>query len=299
MARSRTNEIQVGITVLVAVLILVFGMAWLRDFSVTRGKQIWRVAFPEIGGLQAGDEVWVNGIRKGVVQAMALDGDRVVVDLSIAKDIQITDESTIAVRNIGLMGEKMIAVDYRATGSVFDPDEIIPGVYERGLGELMGQIGDTVDGLARLSVHLGTIAEAMADNGQLTRTIRNFDQTSEELRVAVSENRNTLRTAIENLAAASETAKSLTTDREDQLRNSLDNFASAANKLDGLTTRLDSLRAVIFNMTAKVDRGEGTLGKLVNDDQLYADLNESISSLKALIEDIKAHPKRYLKLSIF
>jgi len=52
-------------------------------------------------------------------------------------------------------------------------------------------------------------------------------------------------------------------------------------------------------MTSRVERGEGTLGKLVNDEQLYAELNDSIQSFKALVEDIKAHPKRYLKFSLF
>ena len=104
---------------------------------------------------------------------------------------------------------------------------------------------------------------------------------------------------LENLAAVSRTARALTADREDELKQSLDNFSSAAGKMDDLTTELDSLRIVIRRLADKVDRGEGTLGKLVNDEQLYADLNESVQSLKALIEDIKAHPKRYLKLSIF
>lgn len=299
MSISRKTEIQVGITVILAVLILVVGVAWLRDFTFSQRMQVWRVAFPEIGGLQPGDDVWVNGIRKGEVKAMQLDGDRVIVDLSISKDIDLTDQSTVSVRNIGLMGEKMIAVDYRDTGTPYDPDEIIPGLYERGLGELMGELGQTIDGLSQLSVHLGTISEAMTNDGQLSRTIQNFDQTSQQLRIAVSENRNTLRDAIENLADVSKTAKHLTTDREAELEKSLDDFSSAATKMDRLATQLDSLRFVISSLATKVDRGEGTLGKLVNDEQLYADLNQSIQSFKALIEDIKAHPKRYLKFSVF
>ena len=68
---------------------------------------------------------------------------------------------------------------------------------------------------------------------------------------------------LENLAAVSKTAKALTTDREEELKQSLDDFSSAAGKMDDLTTQLDSLRIVIRSLTDKVDRGEGTLGKLV------------------------------------
>ena len=69
--------------------------------------------------------------------------------------------------------------------------------------------------------------------------------------------------------------------------------------MDQLSGRLDSLRAVIHTTTSRVERGEGTLGKLIKDDQLYAELHDSVQSLKELIEDIRAHPKKYLKISFF
>ena len=79
----------------------------------------------------------------------------------------------------------------------------------------------------------------------------------------------------------------------------VDKFASAADKMDVLASRIDSLRAVLQSVGGRVDRGEGTLGKLVNDERLYAELNTSVQSFKALIEDIKKHPRKYLKFSVF
>jgi len=296
---SRRTEIQVGATVIVALVILVAGTAWLKDTMLSASKTVWRVEFPQTGGLSGSDEVLVNGIRKGQVRSMGLEGDHVVVELELADDVKLTHDSRVAIRNVGLMGERVIAVDLKTTGTPYAPGETIQGEYEQGLGEVMGQLGGAIDAVGDLSRELKNVASMLGRDGRLERTIQNFDETSEALRLVVSENRVALKSTMDNFSEASQTAKRLTTDREDQLRQALDNFSSAAEKMDHLSGRLDSLRSVIQGMTSRVERGEGTLGKLVNDEQLYAELNDSIQSFKALVEDIKAHPKRYLKFSLF
>lgn len=296
---SRKAEIQVGITVLVALAILIFGVAWLKDYTSQRDTRIYRVSFPQGGGLSPSDEVHVNGMRKGEVKDMRLVGDHVEVDLSLAREIPLTTESRVAIRNVGIMGERLIAVELSTKGREYRKDEIVPGVYEPGLGEMMGSLGGTVDAVASLSSQLNKVAESLTGDGQLAKTINNFNSTSEELRLAVSENRATLKMTLGNFAAASNTAKNLTAGREAELRKTLDHFSSAAARLDNLSGRLDSLSRVLNRMSARVEGGQGTLGKLVQDDKLYNELNASVQSLKTLIEEIKKNPRKYLKMSVF
>ena len=296
---SRRTEIQVGTTVLAAIAILVLGVAWLKDYSVERDTRLYRVSFTQAGGLSASDEVQVNGIRKGEVKAMQLAGDHVEVDLRLTRDVVLTTDSRVAIRNVGLMGERVISVDLKTTGRRYAPGEIVPGVYEYGPGELMGQLAGTVDAFSDVAQQFRRLADSLGANNRLSRTLANFTRTSEELEQAVAEDRALLHATLQNFSAASNTAKRLTTDREAQLRQALDHFGDAAERLDHLSGRLDSLRAVMQSLAARVQDGQGTLGKLVSDDKLYDQLNTSIVSLKSLIEDVRAHPKKYLKLSIF
>jgi len=296
---SRRTEIQVGTTVLAAIAILVLGVAWLKDYSVERDTRLYRVSFTQAGGLSASDEVQVNGIRKGEVKAMRLAGDHVEVDLRLTRDVVLTTDSRVAIRNVGLMGERVISVDLKTTGRRYAPGEIVPGVYEYGPGELMGQLAGTVDAFSDVAQQFRRLADSLGANNRLSRTLANFTRTSEELEQAVAEDRALLHATLQNFSAASNTAKRLTTDREAQLRQALDHFGDAAERLDHLSGRLDSLRAVMQSLAARVQDGQGTLGKLVSDDKLYDQLNTSIVSLKSLIEDVRAHPKKYLKLSIF
>jgi phospholipid/cholesterol/gamma-HCH transport system substrate-binding protein len=296
---SRRTEIQVGLTVLAAVAILLWGVTWLKEFSLARKAHVWTVRFPRTGGLGRSDEVQVNGIRKGAVEDMALVGDHVIVKLALATDVQLTTDSQVAIRNVGLMGEKVIAVDLKTTGRAYTARDTIVGEYELGIPEVMGQMGSTLTNVTELIQQLHDMSQALSRSGDLEKTVRNFAATSEQLKAAVAENRAALRTTMVNFDAASRTAKSLTVGREAQLKQAVDDFAQAAGRMNTLAARMDSLRAVLVSVTGKVDRGEGTLGRLVNDQRLYDDLNTSAQALRALVEDIKKNPKKYLHVSIF
>ena len=284
---------------IVALIVLIAGIVWLKDVSLHSRKRVWTVAFPNAGGLAASDEVQVNGIRRGQVRSMRLVGDRVIVDIELSRDVTVTNDSRVAIRNVGLMGEKVIAVDLRATGAAYGARDTIPGIYEPGLGEVMGQVGAAVEAVAELASDLRDISHSLNRNGRLEAAIEDFRSTSEQLRIVVAENRGRFNETMRNVAATARTAKTLTVDREPQLRKAIDDFASAAEKMDRLSGRLDSLRAVVQSVTSRVNAGEGTLGRLVKDDKLYDDLSASLTTLRALADDIKKHPKKYFHFSVF
>ena len=296
---SRRREVQVGITVLAALGVTLWGVTWLKQVSIARKTRVWHVTFPQTGGLSSSDEVQVNGLRMGSVSNVALTGDHVTVDLALASEIALTRDCRVAIRNIGMMGEKVIAVDLRSTGQPYASRDTIAGVYERGIPEVMSDLGTTVDAITSLATQLKGLAEVMDKSGKLDSTITNFHDTSKQLKAAVAENRAMLRETVVNLNAASRTAKSLTTDREVELRRTLDSFARSADGIERLTARLDSLRGALQSVSSKIDRGEGSLGKLVNDPRLYDDAKASVTQLRALIEDIKKNPKKYLNISVF
>ena len=296
---SRRTEIQVGITVLAALGITLWGVTWLKEMSLSRKVRQWHVTFPQTGGLATSDEVQVNGLRKGNVAELHLAGDHVIVDLDLASDIVITRASTVAVRNVGLMGEKVVAVDLVMGGPAYTERDTIAGVFEKGIPEVMAEVGGTIDRLNALTDQMLRVASALERNDNLDATMDNVRKTSEELRLAVTENRRAMRETLANLDAVSRTAKTLTTDREAQIGRTIDSFERSVADVERLTARLDSLRATVQTISGRVERGDGSLGKLVNDPVLYDDAKASVAELKALIADIKKNPRKYIHLSIF
>lgn len=289
---SRRSEIQVGVMVLVALAILLWGVTWLKEFSIARKQRVWMVHFEQTGGLAQSDEVQVNGLRKGDVQKVDLVGDGVLVHLALASDLTLTHDCIVSVRNVGLMGEKVIFVTWKTTGVPYTARDTIPGVYEKGLPEVMASLGPAVGTVSMLTSQLQSIAIELNRHGDIAQSMKNLRVASEQMRLAVEENRTALRQTLANFQSASQTAKSLTTDREAQLRTAMDHFAASAQKLDRLSGRIDSLGA-------SLQQGRGTLGKLVKDDRVYEDTRATLAELKALIADVKANPKKYLTVKIF
>jgi phospholipid/cholesterol/gamma-HCH transport system substrate-binding protein len=295
---DRGLEFKVGLTVVTAIVLAIVAIVWLKEMSLTQKKRTYVVTFPSTGGLAASDQVQVNGMRKGQVKDMELAGDHVVVRLDLAHDVVVTRPSVVAIRDVGLMGEKVIAIDLK-DGPAYDVRDTIPGVYEQGLAEVMGQLGTSVNSVSEIAENLKSLTGSLAQGGSLQLTLEDFRATSHELRGLVADNRVTLTHAMSDLAASASTAKSLTVDKQAQVRSAIDHFASTAARMDSLSSRLDSLRQSMQGVATRLNNGDGTLGKLVGDDKLYDEMHRSITTLNSLIEDVKKNPKKYVKFSIF
>ena len=295
---SRGMEIRVGITVVLGLAILFGAIASFSKYAKTKVMRVWHVSFPQTGGLGSGDEVQVNGIRKGAVEGMFLHGEGVIVDLALSHDVVLTRDSRVAIRNVGLMGEKVIAVDLRPSGEVYSTRDTIVGEFEPGMPEVLASLGVAVSGIQSLTMQLDSLSTALGRGG-IASTVTNFRRFSEQLRLAVEENRAELRATLDNFSAAAKTTRALTTEREADIKRTLDHFASAAENLDRVTGRLDSLRGSMQSVATKLDKGQGSLGKLVNDEKLYLDLTTSVKSLKTLIDEMRANPQKYFKFSVF
>jgi phospholipid/cholesterol/gamma-HCH transport system substrate-binding protein len=296
---KRAMEVRVGLTVLTALAILIVSIGWLSSYAKAHLMRTWHVRFPSAGGLGEGDEVMVNGIRKGSVKSMRLVGDHVIVDLGLANELILTRDCTVSIRNVGLMGEKVIGVDMRTTGVPWSTRDTIPGGYEAGMAEVMAEAGNLVSTVRHIVVALDSVSGSLVADGGLNDVMQEFRQTSRQLRLAVEENRAQFKSTLANFSESSETVKGLTQEREVQLRETLDHFASAARNIDALSTKLDSLRMAAQNVAGKLDRGEGSLGRLVHDEKLYSDLNSSVKQLQALIADMQKNPRKYFKFSVF
>jgi len=296
---NRKIEIQVGLTVLTALVILLLGVTWLKDLSLRSHVTVWHVTFPQAGGLGKADEVQVNGVVKGAVTAIQLRGDHVTVDLGLASDVKLSTNSRVAIRNVGLMGEKVIGVDLGVPGPPRSPRDTIAGTYELGIPEVVANMGGTFTAVDQLASELAQVAADVRTSGDLHAALVDLRETSRELHESVTENRKQLSETMANAAAVTRTARELTTDREEQYKRTLDAAERTTHNLEVLSARMDSLRATAQTIGDKVSHGDGTAAKLINDAQLYDETRATLKSMRDLVEDLKKNPKKYINLHVF
>ena len=298
---SRNTEIAVGVTVIVALAVVIWSVTALKQVRLREATRHWRVAFSDVGGLAEDDPVTVNGVKKGSVKSIGLvPGGRVVVDFILGKDVALTTNDRVFVRNVGLMGEKFIAIAPAPGGRPVNAErDTIVGVYESGIPEVVSQMGTALGSLERLSDQFDRLLAVAEERNTVRTSLGNVESASADLRRTIAESHDDLVALASNLRITSEAARRTAETNEPKVSRALDDVSRTSVKMDSLITRLDQLTAELADVSRKVNSGEGTTAKLINEHALYDETRAALRELTALVRDLRTNPKKYFKVSVF
>lgn len=297
---SRNTEILVGVTVLAALALVVWSVTYLREVRLARGTERWLVRFDDVGGLATDDPVTVNGVKKGAVKNIRLGKGEVLVEFILERDVALTSASAVYVRNVGLMGEKFIAVDQNPGGrALVAGRDTVRGVYEYGVPEVISQMGDALVSLQNLSDSIDRLIAMAEEKDTFRSTLANVENASRDLRSTLAANREDLNAAVANLRALSEAGRRMAESSEPRVTRAFDKVENTSSRLDSLITRVDSLAFSMNQVAQKINTGNSTVGKLVNERQLYDEMRGTLREVSALVRDIRANPQKFVKISVF
>ena len=296
---KRMMELRVGLVVVIAVVILFFGTLWIKEIKFNVERYKYSVLFPNVGALQVGDPVTVLGVEKGKVDKIILEGGDVLVTFNLSTDVKLKKDAKFTVMNIGLMGERFLAVEPGHSPESLDLSIPVKGFYDTGIPEVMGMTGQMLEEVRRLVAHLEGVFGTKWSQESIQETIRDLRKLSAELVSLLDKNKDKLEHTADNLSYTTSELRDLLEKNKNKLQSTVDNFSTASGRLDTLTSTLSSVSFSLKKLTQKIEAGEGTLGKLVNDSTLYDDLKKTTQNVDALITDIKNNPGRYLKFSLF
>jgi len=296
---GRNTEIRVGIAVIGALALVIWGVTWLSDARLARQRRVYNVRFSDVGGLATGDPVSVNGVSLGKVLDISLRPGGVNVKFAIDRGVRLTRSSSVKVRNTGLMGEKFIAVDLAEDGPVYGERDTILGYYETGVPEVISQMGDALHSLQRVSDQVDRLLALAEERGTLRKTLHNVEGASVDLQGTIAENRDDLRQTAQNLREVSSQLRTLVEQKNPVVTRTVDRLDASTGRADTLITHLDAAAARFASLAEKADSDSSTFGLLLRDRQLYDQMHGSVRELNDLVRDIKENPHRYLKFSLF
>ena len=281
------QEVGVGALVLVGIAVFLVGMFWLTGQSLRTSGISVDVMFESVAGLKQGDPVLVSGVKKGRVARVALERvGSVRVTLELSKDVRPHIDASAAVAAMDLFGAKFIDFNPGKRDELLSLDRPISGSNQP-------DITDVAQGVATRANELMTNASNLVSE-RLGEDIHNtLLATQQAMRVlsAAPEGpfiKQTTRTleATERVMARVDSMLGSSTGR---------NVDSISTNLARLTQRLSSTTAALDTLLRRVNRGEGTLGRLAADTMMYHDLRALSVSLTALLTDLKEHPDKYMK----
>jgi phospholipid/cholesterol/gamma-HCH transport system substrate-binding protein len=282
MKDQRKTEIRVGIIVVVGLLLFLWILGWAKNFSFVSNKKETVVIFKNVAGLEIGDNVTVNGVRKGYVKDMQIKGDQVFVALSLDKDVSLNKDASFAVAMLDLMGGKRIEIQPGTLTEPFDYGKVHQGKFFADIPYVMSMVGnmqeDIAGSLKDIEITLKSLNNYLTDeqfNKNVKTSISNLSGLTDKLNSILSENRDDIKQLISNSNSLAKDANKMINDNKANVATSLGNLKTVLQKTDTLLTKINSIA------TETTDK-KNNLGKLLYDKEFYDNLNISLKQLNEL-----------------
>ncbi len=298
-----SKEAKVGLLALIAGVTLYLGFNFLKGYEIFSRTNKFYIVYEEIDGLTVSNPVVLNGLSVGRVDEIKLqpdDGNSLLVTIVVDRDVQVGDSTIAVLENTGLLGGKSIELRVGANTVIYEGGQILPGVMQQ---DLMGELADkAMPILTNLDSTVVNLNKIFGDQlgTSIQKTLHNLELASGELNMIMVSNKQNINTITYSLAGLSRSLE----ETEKQLKPILQKFDNIADTLNNLELKqtVRNAREALANVesiTAKINDKEGSLGLLVNDKELYDNLNKTAENMNSLVEDIERNPKKYIKVTVF
>lgn len=287
--KEHQNELRVGVTLTIAGIILVVGMLWLAGFKFGDERYGLYVTFPEVAGLSQGDKVTVAGLDAGEVLSLELMPDgRVQVHVEIEPDIRVPVDSRVSVASYGLIGSKVVQIRPGESAEAFEPGATVFGIYDKGLGDVVSEMGEALTEIRSVLRSADELLSDQEGRALVQESLENANEATESLKFAVAD-----------LRVASAELREFIEVKRDPAASTIDSLAIASAGLVQVSRELGAITASLDSIVSRVERGEGTLGRLVTDQTAHDEFLAAVREVRLLVEEIKRNPKSFVKFSLF
>lgn len=282
MRNERKTEIRVGITVIVAILLLIWVIGWAKNMSLNSSRLFIDVKFDNVAGLELGDNVTVSGVRKGFVESISVKEHYVMVKLSLESDVKLKQDASFSVMMLDLMGGKKVEINPGTSNISMNYSELQHGSYQADIPAVIALVGSLSSEIPvmveQVNLTLTSINRFLQDKefeSNLTTTLENLTVMTRKLNGMIDENRDNLKSISSNTAAVTNDVKEFLSGNKEQINQTFDNLSE-------LITTTDKLVNELTTIIEDTKTGKNNAGKLLNDENLIKDLNETLQSVKEL-----------------
>jgi phospholipid/cholesterol/gamma-HCH transport system substrate-binding protein len=299
-SRGKYREAWVGLFVVAGLAATVITLAVMTDAALFRGRYIVTTNVPDAGGIRKGDPVLMRGVNIGRIISFSISRQAVEVRLEIEGEYPIPKDSRVELKASGLLGGMVAEVVPGTSAQMAGWGDRLPGASGIGLFDKMDSLAGEADKVAVKVQNL--LSDEMVKD--LQGSSSGARKALESLQAILDEQRGELRALTASLRRSAEGMEKVTTAPE--LEHAVKRVDQLVERLDGTLSTLDRSSKSVASILERMDRGEGTLGKLSRDDTLYrnaseatANLNKATQELNKLLADFQAHPRKYINLKVF
>lgn len=291
-----TKEIKIALVAIVGILVMYFGINFLKGMNLFSTNNAYYMTFDDIQGLGASTPIYADGYKVGTVDGLEYDykeNGPIKVKVDINKDLRIPQGSKAEIVK-DLMGNLqvnlLLANNPRER---VEPGGIIPGAVNGGMMDKAANLIPVVEKMLPKLDSILTSVNALLADPALAASLHNVETITSNLTVSTRE-LNTLMAGLHKQVPGMIGKANGVLDNTNRLTANL-----ASLDVQGTLNRVNQTLESAHQFTEKLNSNQGSLGLLMNDTKLYDNLTSTMSHADSLVIDLKAHPKRYVHFSVF
>lgn len=284
MKDERKTEIKVGVTVVLALLCLVWILGWAKNYSINSSKKILHIRFQSVSGLEVGDQVTVSGLRKGFVDDIVADNSSVIAKITMDPDVVIKKDAKFRVEMLDLMGGKKIEITPGVQSDEIDYKMIAQGEFSADIPSVMRTVGtmteDMPEMMASLKVTLNELKKAITDE-ELKSNIKTTVAQLKDITIALNSfvNKNSA-----NMTDLVTTSKEVMHESKDLLKKNGPEIESTLKSVKTLTASTEQLIAKLDGFMVETKDKKNNLGKALYDDSLLVETRKMVNLVQETIK---------------
>lgn len=300
------KEVKIGIFAVAMILCAWGGIRFLSGFDIFSRSADYYAAYDQVNGVQSASPVMMKGVKVGTVSEILFNpgaDSRVVLRLNIRRSYAIPSDSEAKIVSTSLMGSKAVEIVLGHSAVMLEKGDTIRSSRDRDMMDMAATELDffkqKISQLtAELSVTLTSIHTLLDENAaDIKGLTAHLNSISGNLDDVLSSEKEGLRRAVQGLSEFSG-ALGANAGRIDTLMGNLAAFSDRLADAE-VVENLDRSLAELDTLLGRINEGEGTVGKLMNDKELYTSLQQAGENLSQLLADLKEHPGRYVHFSLF
>ena len=291
-----TKEVKIALTAIVGIVVLFYGLQFLKGLNVFSTDITYYVAFDDVSGLSPSSPVYANGYRVGVVKSLNYDYNpqgKIVAELDLNKNMRVPRGSHAELASDLLGNIKINLVLSEDPINMIGHGDTIPGEMEMGMMTKVSKMLPAIEHMMPKLDSIITSLNTLLADPALRNTLHNVEGMTGNLNATSAELKSLSASLNREVPGMMNKANGVL-DNTQQLTGNL-----AAIDVEGMAAKVNQTLVNVEQMTQKLNSNEGTLGLLMRDATLYNNLSSTAASADSLLIDFKAHPKRYVHFSVF
>lgn len=298
MKKIFRKEVIIGLCVVVALFILFYGIEFLKGVNVFRPHNNYYVVYEDVAGLKSAAPVTVNGYQVGQVMSvkyMYNNPGHVLVEMSLDKEMKLPLHTTADIE-VSLLGTASIILNMTSDSEYYHAGDTITGAVKPGM--LDGLQTDVMPNVGKIATNVDSLLlslNALISDPALSNTIKNLETFSTSL----NQTMNGVKAASSTLPGVMKEVDEIAAQLTEISKNINVLSSELANApVDSIIDNLNRMSAQLAEVSEKLNNPDSSIGKLLNDEGLYNNINSTISDLDSLFIDIKKNPKRYINIKL-